>query len=164
LFEDYARVLVELSGGSGLSATLRRFERALLAGIGYGLVLDRDASSGAAIDPGARYVYQVGIGPVPADGDREGIELTGQTLIDMAQDRYDAQSLQESKLQACMAAWFMGTVASQNLISTGAFEVYHDGAVIFSKLETGKAPDLNAIVEAVLNARRAALALGRGAQ
>jgi DNA repair protein RecO (recombination protein O) len=99
LFEDYARVLVELSGGSGLSATLRRFERALLAGIGYGLVLDRDASSGAAIDPGARYVYQVGIGPVPADGDREGIELAGQTLIDMALDRYaDAQSLQESKL------------------------------------------------------------------
>ncbi len=98
LFEDYARVLVELSGGGGLSATLRRFERALLAGIGYGLVLDRDASSGAAIDPGARYVYQVGIGPVPVDGDREGIELMGQTLIDMAQDRYDAQSLQESKL------------------------------------------------------------------
>jgi DNA repair protein RecO (recombination protein O) len=98
LFEDYARALVDLSGGNGLSATLRRFERELLAGIGYGLVLDRDASSGSAIDPDARYVYLVGTGPVPAGADREGIELGGQTLIDMAQDRYtDAQSLQESK-------------------------------------------------------------------
>ena len=99
LFEAYARVLVELSAGSGLSATLRRFERELLAGIGYGLMLDRDAATGAPIDPAAQYVYQVGTGPMPADGEREGIELAGQTLVDMAQDRYnDAQSLQESKL------------------------------------------------------------------
>lgn len=99
LFEAYAQVLVELSAGSGLSATLRRFERELLAGIGYGLVLDRDAATGAPIDPAARYVYQVGTGPMPADGERDGIELAGQTLVDMAQDRYtDAQSLQESKL------------------------------------------------------------------
>jgi DNA repair protein RecO (recombination protein O) len=99
LFEDYARVLVDLSAGTGLSATLRRFERELLAGIGYGLVLDRDASSGAPIDPSARYVYLVGAGPVPAEAGREGIELSGQTLVDMSLDRYtDARSLQESKL------------------------------------------------------------------
>ena len=93
-----------------------------------------------------------------------GATLGGQHLYPAGTEPAWLKSLQESKLQACMAAWFMGNVASQNLISTGAFEVYHDGAVIFSKLETGKAPDLNAIVEAVLNARRAALAVGRGAQ
>jgi DNA repair protein RecO (recombination protein O) len=98
LFEAYARVLVDLSTGNGLSATLRRFERELLAGIGYGLVLDRDASSGAPVEPARRYVYQVGTGPLPAGNDPEGIELSGQTLIDMANDRYtDLQSLQESK-------------------------------------------------------------------
>lgn len=98
LFEAYARVLVELSAGSGLSATLRRFERELLGEIGYGLVLDRDAASGGPIDPARRYVYQVGTGPLPAGEDRDGIELSGQTLIDMAHDRYtDLQSLQESK-------------------------------------------------------------------
>jgi DNA repair protein RecO (recombination protein O) len=98
LFEAYARVLVDLSAGTGLSATLRRFERELLAEIGYALVLDRDASTGESIDPSRRYVYQVGMGPVPAGEDRDGIELGGQTLIDMANDHYtDLQSLQESR-------------------------------------------------------------------
>jgi hypothetical protein len=30
--------------------------------------------------------------------------------------------------------------APQNLISTGAFEVYYDGQVVFSKLATGSLP------------------------
>ncbi len=93
------------------------------------------------------------------------------------------KSLQDSKLQSCMAAWFVGNIVCQNLISTGAFEVrqraraarradathardrtfcpacaqvYYDGALVFSKLATGKTPDLNFIVAAVLKAHRAA--------
>ena len=44
----------------------------------------------------------------------------------------------------------------QNLISTGAFEVYYDGRTLFSKLSTGAAPQLGDIVRAVSEAHRAA--------
>ena len=57
--------------------------------------------------------------------------------------------LQDSKLQSCAAAWFLGNTVQQNLISTGAFEVYYDGAVVFSKLASGAAPHLAAIVRDV---------------
>ena len=57
--------------------------------------------------------------------------------------------LQDSKLQSCAAAWFLGNTVQQNLISTGAFEVYYDGATVFSKLAPGAAPHLAAIVRDV---------------
>lgn len=99
LFEVYSRTLVDLAAGSGLSLTLRRFERELLREIGYGLILDREVLSGAPIDPAQRYVYRVGHGPVPAEGDPDGIELRGQTLLDMARDNFtDALSMAESKV------------------------------------------------------------------
>ena len=34
-----------------------------------------------------------------------------------------------------MGAWFVGNTVSQNLLNTGAFEIYYDGEVIFSKLD-----------------------------
>ena len=45
----------------------------------------------------------------------------------------------------------------QNLISTGAFEVYYDGLTLFSKLASGAAPQLGDIVRAVSEAHRMAL-------
>ena len=45
----------------------------------------------------------------------------------------------------------------QNLISTGAFEVFYDGRTLFSKLATGAAPQLSDIVRAVSDEHRAAL-------
>jgi hypothetical protein len=47
----------------------------------------------------------------------------------------------------------------QNLISTGAFEVYYDGRTLFSKLATGAAPQLSDIVRAVSEMHRAATQL-----
>ena len=40
----------------------------------------------------------------------------------------------------------------QNLISTGAFEVYYDGRTLFSKLATGAPPQLAQVVRAVADA------------
>jgi len=98
LFEIYAQALVELSGNGGLAATLRRFERELLREIGYGLLLDQDARTGAPIDPERRYVYRIGIGPVPAGDGADGLELRGQSLLDLSQDRFtDPLSMQECK-------------------------------------------------------------------
>jgi hypothetical protein len=62
------------------------------------------------------------------------------------------KSMQAAKLQSCAAAWFFGNTLQQNLISTGAFEVYYDGATIFSKLQSGAAPQLPEIVRAVAHA------------
>lgn len=59
------------------------------------------------------------------------------------------KAAQASSLQVCMAAWFLGSTVQQNLVSTGAFEAYYDGRLVFSKLATGQAPNLEQIVRAL---------------
>jgi len=52
-------------------------------------MLDRDAASGAPIDPGRRYVYELDRGPVAVNGESAGAwTLRGQTLLDIARDEY----------------------------------------------------------------------------
>jgi DNA repair protein RecO (recombination protein O) len=99
LFDMYRQSLADLAGAASVPLTLRRFERELLREIGYALLLDRDGQTGEAIDPQGRYEYRLGVGPVAVRGPVEGLELRGQTLLDLAQDRCtDAVSAQESKL------------------------------------------------------------------
>jgi hypothetical protein len=62
------------------------------------------------------------------------------------------KSMQAAKMQSCAAAWFLGNTVQQNLISTGAFEVYYDGVTMFSKLQTGAAPQLAEVVRSVAHA------------
>ena len=100
LFEAYAEALAQLPGAQDHATVLRRFERVLLRELGYGLVLDREVAGGAPIDPQARYRYVPERGPVCArEADAQsGVELSGQTLIDMAVDHYaDPQTVQQSK-------------------------------------------------------------------
>jgi selT/selW/selH-like putative selenoprotein len=79
-----------------------------------------------------------------------GLTLAGEKLFPVPPPWL--KTLQESKLQSCLMAWFAGNLVSQNLQATGAFEVYYDGAVIFSKLQSGNAPDLAAVVRDVVAA------------
>ena len=61
----------------------------MLAELGYAPVLDRDAASGAAIEPTRHYTYEAERGPVEtrmANGDSV---ISGRTLLDMAADNYD---------------------------------------------------------------------------
>jgi hypothetical protein len=51
----------------------------------------------------------------------------------------------------------LACAVQQNLVSTGAFEVFYDGRALFSKLASGAAPQLSDIVRAVSEAHRAAL-------
>jgi DNA repair protein RecO (recombination protein O) len=100
LFDAYADALARLGGDCDHAAVLRRFERILLQELGYGLVLDRDAAGGGAIRAEALYRYVPERGPLPAVAGepQSGVELHGQTLIDMALDRYaDPRTLQQSK-------------------------------------------------------------------
>ena len=81
LFDRYAVLLDELAKTSSLSWTLRRFERDLLAELGYGLLLDREAETGAPISPDTDYVYVPEHGPVAADAQSPVARVRGDALL-----------------------------------------------------------------------------------
>lgn len=113
LFTAYAAALAQLPAAEDHAAVLRRFERVLLRELGYGLVLDREVAGGNPIIGDGRYCYIPDRGPVPADeaDAQSGVELAGQTLIDMAADRYAApQTVQQSKaLMRTLISHCLGT-------------------------------------------------------
>ena len=118
LFDRYAQTLQMLSAGPGRAgkpgesatsgvappAHLRQFEKNLLGELGYGLLLEHDALSGAPIEPDRFYHYRLERGPVEVFADDEGTgpaahSIRGKTLLDLARDEYsDARTLAESKL------------------------------------------------------------------
>jgi len=59
------------------------------------------------------------------------------------------QSIKENKLMVCAGAWMVGNMISQNLLSTGAFEVSYQGKVIFSKLEKNRLPSVDEIISGI---------------
>lgn len=59
------------------------------------------------------------------------------------------RKLAENKLGACMAVWFIGNTLTNGLISTGAFEIYYDGKLLFSKLQEGRMPTVGEILNAL---------------
>ncbi len=88
LFDAYGAALARLCAGESQAAVLRGFERRMLAELGYAPVLDRDAASGAAIDPGKRYAYEAERGPVETSRTNGESVISGRTLLDMAADDY----------------------------------------------------------------------------
>jgi selT/selW/selH-like putative selenoprotein len=58
------------------------------------------------------------------------------------------QWLQENRMMVIAAA-FLGHSIAGMLIQTGAFEVYVDGQLIFSKLETNRTPQLSHLMQLV---------------
>jgi hypothetical protein len=70
------------------------------------------------------------------------------------------QSMQNNKMGSCMGAWFLGNTVSQNLLNTGAFEVYYDGEVIFSKLEQKRLPNIPEIMSGLETAMKKPSSLG----
>jgi thioredoxin reductase-like selenoprotein T len=46
-------------------------------------------------------------------------------------------------------AFLLGNMIAANVSKSGAFEVYYDGQLIWSKLNSGQAPHLGAIVRAL---------------
>lgn len=99
LFAVYERTLDALNGGEEPSALLRRFELALLRELGYAVILDRDVDRDEPVARERSYVYVVERGPVSGrSAARNGVELSGQTLIDMQSGSFtSAATQQESK-------------------------------------------------------------------
>ena len=99
LFETYYRTLHALCNGDEHAATLRRFEKQLLKELGYAPVLDREFASGNAIQSDHTYEYLIERGPVRSTSGSASViatgsaaenrlELSGQTLLDIARDDY----------------------------------------------------------------------------
>ena len=58
-------------------------------------------------------------------------------------------NLQSNKMGSTMGAWFVGNTVSQNLLNTGAFEVFYDGVAVSSKLATRELPKIDVIFDAI---------------
>lgn len=88
LCDAYGEALSGLSIGENIAATLRKFERRMLAELGYAPLLERDVAS-RPIEPDRQYVYELERGPVPANGAPSGeLVVSGRTLLDVAADDY----------------------------------------------------------------------------
>ena len=98
LFEEYRDAIAKLARGAEAAAVLRGFERSLLQEIGYALVLDRDAATGAAIVAESTYTYEVERGPRLASGG-EPLQFSGRTLLDIERNDFsNPTTQQQSKL------------------------------------------------------------------
>jgi len=99
LFDAYDGALEKLDRHDPEISVVRAFEVQLLKSLGYGLVLDHDADTGARIDPEKEYYYVINHGPVitpPADGDY--VRVPGSVLEALGTDNYQDESLmKESK-------------------------------------------------------------------
>jgi DNA repair protein RecO (recombination protein O) len=99
LFDFYTESLNELSAGAEQGPALRRFEKRMLAELGYAPLLERDAAA-RPIDPERRYVYEPERGPRVVQSATSGdagagygppssdVVVSGQTLLDVAHDEY----------------------------------------------------------------------------
>lgn len=84
VFDAYAETLDRLSTTSAPAWSLRRFERDLLADLGYGLVLEHEADSDVPIDAQRDYAYRLDAGPVPWRIATDGLRLRGSALLALA--------------------------------------------------------------------------------
>src|SRR6266850_56402 len=92
LFDFYTESLNELSAGAEQGPALRRFEKRMLAELGYAPLLEHDAAS-EPIDPERQYVYEPERGPVEVKSAAHGsprsdLVVSGRTLLDVARDEY----------------------------------------------------------------------------
>lgn len=115
VFDHYAQTLQSLAHATEenalYSASLRCFEKSLLAELGYGLLLTHDVS-GAPIEPGRRYLYEMESGPrALADSSAAAGTISGQTLLDMSAESFvNPVTLSESKtlMRSLMAFYLSG--------------------------------------------------------
>ena len=124
LFDAYRSALQGLQVAADHAATLRLFEKRLLDNLGYGLVLDRDGTHGAAIDPDAAYSYAIERGPLRAAANAQGAIVHGATLRALAAERLDTPAqLNEAKvlLRAVLAHY----IGAQPLHSRRLFQRIH---------------------------------------
>jgi DNA repair protein RecO (recombination protein O) len=96
LLGRYALLLEELSGGAEPGWALRRFERDLLAALGFSPLLTEVAGHAAPVDPAQTYSYDPEHGPVPFAVRSVPPRVSGRALLALADDaRPDPEVLRE---------------------------------------------------------------------
>lgn len=97
LFDSYAATLAALATGEDHASILRGFEKRLLGELGYALTLDQDVETGHAVAAERSYTYVIERGPVAltAEPGSIGLELAGQTLLDMQRGDYSSPVTQQ---------------------------------------------------------------------
>ena len=125
LFEPYRRMLEALTATTAEEAALRIFEKRLLAEIGYGLLLDTEASSGARIVPTQAYRYILDRGPLNGAWTEGGIPIAGSSLLALHQEAFpDALALQEAKrlLRAALGVHLQGRPLKTRELLTAIYQ------------------------------------------
>lgn len=109
LFDYYSQALRTLASGNDLATTLRRFELRMLQEMGYAVPLEQDEHE-TPIKAEHSYAYVAERGACSPSSGQNGLQLSGKTLLDMAQDNYtDAQTQQQSKqLMRTLLAHYLG--------------------------------------------------------
>ena len=100
LFAYYASALHTLTNETDLAITLRRFELKLLQEMGYAVPLLQDEND-MAIEADKNYRYEAEYGACELGATKNGIQLSGKTMLDMARDDY-ADSITQSQSKQLM--------------------------------------------------------------
>jgi len=109
LFEYYQTTLNTLSKSNDLATHLRRFELKLLQELGYAVPLIAD-EHGEVISANKQYRYEAEIGARALHVTQNGVQVSGSTLLDMANDHYEnsfTQS-QSKQLMRYLLAHYLG--------------------------------------------------------
>jgi DNA repair protein RecO (recombination protein O) len=109
LFDFYQVTLKTLANGQDLATHLRRFELKLLQEMGYAVPLMAD-ENGETILADKAYRYEAEYGACELSATKNGVQLSGKTLLDMARDDYaNLQTQQQSKqLMRYLLAHYLG--------------------------------------------------------
>ncbi len=98
LYVAYDEVLRSLAVSGCQESALRIFEKRLLAALGYGLTLAREAHTGEPVRADLTYRYVRDEGVVRAGPDTPGRTVGGATLMALAREDFrDATALREAK-------------------------------------------------------------------
>ena len=105
VFEDYVSVISGLASPGQIDAALRVFEFRLLKNLGYGIQLEHDIVTGAALEREALYRVRPDEGPMPvssaADG---GLVFSGADLSEIAAERFSQPDVQRAARKIARAA------------------------------------------------------------
>jgi DNA repair protein RecO (recombination protein O) len=110
LYHHYKKTLADLTLADSYEAILRYFEIKLLEEIGYGLNLECECRTGAALLSEQQYLYDVEEGAIVFNEGSHSDVVLGQTLIDMQQQNLSCpRSFYEAKkLMRSVINWRIG--------------------------------------------------------